>query len=232
MSHASSVPEVLLQDGLGYRLAPGGHYRGCMSGPVDPGGLRIGATERDAAIAAIGEHLGAGRLDLYEYERRVGAAAQARTYADLRPLFADLPPPHPLSSLAVAGAGPGHLPADLTDQLTAEGLLVLAADIAGSMTYRRYRAPGQRIYRRKIGIRGTVAVSPRRLLIWAAGATRVDMPFVHPLWHAIEVSADRSDLLRVTVHVGAFDHHRSGRIVLRLRTGEATAVAALLATTR
>lgn len=134
---------------------------------------------------------------------------------------------HPL---VIAGAGPGHLPAELREQLTAEGLL--AEDLAGSMIYRRYRAPGQRIYRRKTGIRGTVAVSHRRLLIWAAGAMRVDMPFVHPLWHAIEVSADGRDRLRVTIDVGAFDHDRSGWIVLRLQTGEAATVAGMLATTR
>jgi hypothetical protein len=203
-----------------------------MSGPVDSGELRIGATERDAAIAAIGEHLVAGRLELDEYERRVGAATQARTYADLRPLFADLPQPHPLLPLVRADTGPGHLPAELREQLTAEGLLVLAEDLAGSMIYRRYRAPGQRIYRRKVGIRGTVAVSHRRLLIWAAGAKRVDMPFVHPLWHAVEVSADSRDRLRVAIDVGAFDHDRSGSIVLRLQTGEASTVAGMLAATR
>jgi hypothetical protein len=210
----------------------GGHYRWCMSGPVDYGELRVGARERDAAIAAIGEHLVAGRLELNEYERRVGAATQARTYADLRPLFADLPEPRPLPPLVTAGVGPGHLPAELRDQLTAEGLLVLAEDLAGSMTYRRYRAPRQRIRRRKIGIRGTVAVSHRRLLIWAAGAKRVDMPFVDPLWHAVKVSADSRDRLRVTVDVGAFDHDSSGWIVLRLQTSEATTVARMLATTR
>ena len=100
------------------------------------------------------------------------------------------------------------------------------------MTYRRYRAPGQRIRRREIGIRGALAVSHRRLLIWAAGAKRVDMPFVHPLWHAVEVSADTTDLLRVTTDVGAFDHNRSGRIVFRLQTSEATNVAEMFATAR
>jgi hypothetical protein len=203
-----------------------------MSDPAGSDGLRIGATERDAAMAAIGEHLAAGRLELDEYERRVSAATQARTYADLRPLFEDLPRPHPLPPQATVGAGPGYLPAELKEQLTAEGLRIFAEDLAGSMTYRRYRAPGQRIRRREIGIRGALAVSHRRLLIWAAGAKRVDMPFVHPLWHAVEVSADTTDLLRVTTDVGAFDHNRSGRIVFRLQTSEATNVAEMFATAR
>ncbi|MCS7482548.1 DUF1707 domain-containing protein [Umezawaea endophytica] len=195
----------------------------------DPGELRIGIAEREAAIVAIGEHLATGRLEPDEYERRVGAASLARTYADLRPLFADLPPPHPPGPLA--NSGPGYLPGDLREQLTAEGLLVLAEDLAGSMTYRRYRAPGQRIRHREIGVRGAVAVSRVRLLIWASGAKRVDLPFDHHLWHAVEVAVDGGDWLRVTTDVGAFHHDRSGRIVLRLHTFEATTVARMLATT-
>jgi hypothetical protein len=197
-----------------------------MSGPVDPGELRLGGAERDAAVAALGEHLVAGRLELEEYERRVSAATAARTFVDLRPLFADLPQPHPLPS--GVGAGPGRLPAELRERLRNEGLLVLDEDLAGWMIYRRYRAPGQRIIHRRIGVRGTVAVSHRRLLIWAAGAKRVDMPFVHPLWRAVEVS-ERRGWLRVTWDVGAFDRNRSGRIMLRLQTGQARTVAGMLA---
>ncbi|MCP2261282.1 protein of unknown function (DUF1707) [Streptoalloteichus tenebrarius] len=32
---------------------------------------------------------------MHEYEDRVGRASAARTLSELRPLFADLPPPHP-----------------------------------------------------------------------------------------------------------------------------------------
>jgi len=211
--------------------AEAARYRWRMSSPVDPDSLRISAAERDAAVAAIGEHLTAGRLELDEYERRVNAATQARTYADLRPLFVDLPQPHPPPPLT-AHTGPGHLPAEVRDQLTAEGLRVLTEDLAGSMIYRRYRAPGQRIYRRTIGIRGAIAVSQRRLLVWAAGAKRVDVPFVHPLWHAVEVSVDHRDRLRISIDVGAFNPDRSGRIAWRLQTREAPTIAGMLATTR
>ncbi|WP_189061604.1 DUF1707 domain-containing protein [Longimycelium tulufanense] len=60
-----------------------------------PGEVRIGTREREDAIKVLGEHLAAGRLEMDEYEERVGRATAARTLTDLRPLFADLPPPHP-----------------------------------------------------------------------------------------------------------------------------------------
>ena len=54
--------------------------------------LRIGTTERDGAAADLGEHYSAGRLSAEEFEERVRLAYEARTAADLAPLFADLPP--------------------------------------------------------------------------------------------------------------------------------------------
>lgn len=53
--------------------------------------LRIGDSERDAAVAALGEHYAAGRLTREEFDERAGRATAARFDADLAPLFADLP---------------------------------------------------------------------------------------------------------------------------------------------
>ena len=57
--------------------------------------LRVGDSERYAAVDALGEHYVAGRLDAEEHQHRCGQALQARTGADLMRLFADLPLPHP-----------------------------------------------------------------------------------------------------------------------------------------
>lgn len=61
----------------------------------EPSGLRIGDAERRAAMTALDAHLEAGRLDATEYGERSASASVARTVDDLRPLFADLPAPHP-----------------------------------------------------------------------------------------------------------------------------------------
>lgn len=52
---------------------------------------RIGDREREAAVAALGEHYVAGRLTKEEFDERTGVAWQARTSSDLAPLFYDLP---------------------------------------------------------------------------------------------------------------------------------------------
>lgn len=53
--------------------------------------IRIADADREAAVKALGEHYAVGRLTREEYDERCEAAWAARTGADLRPLFADLP---------------------------------------------------------------------------------------------------------------------------------------------
>lgn len=183
-------------------------------------------------MAALAGHFAAGRLDFGEYRQRLDTVAEARDRLQLREVFADLPPPHP--HLAPGGtaagiAGPGRLPDELRSQLMSEGIAVLAEDLPGTMSYHRYRVPGQQIGNATRRVRGTLAVSRLRLLIWAAGDKRVDMPFRHPAWEGVDIPVDDGGWLRVGVGVSVFGADRSGRIVLRLRTEQAGAVAALLA---
>jgi hypothetical protein len=62
---------------------------------TEAGNLRIGTAERESAVKLLSDHMAEGRLSLEEYEERMSAALEARTQADLRPLFDDLPAPHP-----------------------------------------------------------------------------------------------------------------------------------------
>lgn len=66
--------------------------------------LRIGDAEREAAVHALGEHFAAGRLDRDEFDERSAVAYAARTDAELRPLFGDLPAPHPGVPRAQSGS--------------------------------------------------------------------------------------------------------------------------------
>ena len=67
--------------------------------------LRLSDADRDRAVAELSEHFQAGRIAADELDDRVGRALQARTAADLAPLFADLPGKRP------AVTGPDSRPA-------------------------------------------------------------------------------------------------------------------------
>jgi hypothetical protein len=76
--------------------------------------IRIGDAEREAAVAALGEHYAAGRLTKEEYDERAERAWAARVSSTLTPLFADLPAPHwnrPTMASTMASAPSSRRPA-------------------------------------------------------------------------------------------------------------------------
>lgn len=60
-----------------------------MSG--EPARLRISDADRDRAANDLNEHYAEGRLTHDEHAERLDAIWTARTHADLRPIFEDLP---------------------------------------------------------------------------------------------------------------------------------------------
>lgn len=106
-------------------------------------GIRLGNSDRNRAIEVLGMHFADGRLDIDEFEERTAHAATATTFADLEPLFADLPGGTPTTEAAAgptdspgsgsylggAGASPSELAmqADL-EQLRRKGKVVKTVD--------------------------------------------------------------------------------------------------------
>lgn len=74
------------------------------------GEVRIGDAERQVAVDALNAHREAGRLDPTEFEDRQVAASRARTWAEVVPLFADLPEPHPVGMARGLSAVPAPPP--------------------------------------------------------------------------------------------------------------------------
>lgn len=183
--------------------------------------MRVGFEEREAAARALVGHLVAGRLSLAEYEQRTRAAGEARTRGDLSPLFRDLPHGMP----GTDGASWARLPDPLRTAVTGEGLVALAEDLTGSITYRRYRAGGLTIRRRRVAIVGAVAVSRSRLVVWTSGSKHVDVAFAQPLWLALAISTEGSSTLRISYRAESFRPDRSGRVDLRLATDRAAELA-------
>lgn len=81
---------------------------------TDPALLRIGNLDRDELVALLQRAVGEGRLTPAEMAERSGRVAEARTYADLDALVADLPVPPPSRVMAArrrAETRPGWDPA-------------------------------------------------------------------------------------------------------------------------
>jgi hypothetical protein len=78
---------------------------------VQPSQIRIGDTERQSALTALGDHMSAGRLDIDEYGDRTAQVATAKTRGELLALFNDLPAPHPGFGMAPRPAPQAPQPA-------------------------------------------------------------------------------------------------------------------------
>jgi hypothetical protein len=93
--------------------------------------LRISDADRDRAIAELSEQFQAGRLTTEELEDRTALALQARTAADLAPLFADLPRHDP----APAGATPAPAPAGshVPARVPVVGIVIIAVVVLSGL---------------------------------------------------------------------------------------------------
>ncbi len=76
--------------------------------------MRIGDSERDAAVSALRDHHIAGRLTAEEFDERMSSALGAHTRGELDALFTDLPQDPsqpavvtPAAGLATSSAGAG-----------------------------------------------------------------------------------------------------------------------------
>ncbi|HVV25101.1 MAG TPA: DUF1707 domain-containing protein [Pseudonocardiaceae bacterium] len=72
--------------------------------------MRIGDTERESALAALSEHMSAGRLDIDEYGERTAKVASSKTRGELLDLFTDLPEPHPQFGAPLSSTPPPQAP--------------------------------------------------------------------------------------------------------------------------
>jgi hypothetical protein len=131
----------------------------------DPAALRIGDTERNAAVSALGEHMSTGRLDLDEFGTRSAKASSARTVGELRQLFADLPAPHPpLPGVGPSQPGPGPQAPSTGMVRPAAGLIQPVVGATPALPDDRSKA--QKIVAAAAGSAGIIAV----VLFFTTGA--------------------------------------------------------------
>lgn len=124
--------------------------------------------------------------------------------------------------------GSGRLPKMVRDQVAGEDVLLLAEGLTGTITFRKYKAPGKRSNLRKVGVAGAVCVTDKRLLVWGARGKLVDVPRDDERFGAIEVAAEEPDKVLFAWEASLFHDNRSGRVEVRLHPVAADQVVALL----
>jgi hypothetical protein len=113
-----------------------------------------------------------------------------------------------------------RFPATYYELLNAEGIALLEEDVRIAITYGRSR--------RRVAMRGAIAITERRLAVWSTRGKQIDVPFADPKFAQLEIQADLDDGLTIAFEAGALDETQSGRVEMRLRVADAERVAQTL----
>lgn len=110
--------------------------------------------------------------------------------------------------------GSGHIPTPVRAHLEREGLDILEEGLWGSVTLRNYRSP-QRIasWARRSAL-GAIAISRRRIVVYANSACWIDLPVENPALRALTVTVENTRLA-IAFEAAALFPDRSGGVTLR-----------------
>jgi hypothetical protein len=114
----------------------------------------------------------------------------------------------------------GRFPESYYELLNAEGVALLEEDVRIAISYGRTR--------RRLAMRGAIAITERRLAIWGTRGKQIDVPFADPKYAQLEIAADLDDGLLIAFDASALDETQSGRVEMRLRVTDAERVAQTL----
>ncbi len=121
----------------------------------------------------------------------------------------------------------GALPRSERTGLESEGLCYLDEGIPLTISWRHYREPNRYIARHRQSLTGTVALTRRRLLIFAASQLQLELDLQDPASERIDVSQPTAGTFAVALNAEDFHPGCSGRITYWLSTAGASTLADL-----
>jgi hypothetical protein len=117
--------------------------------------------------------------------------------------------------------GVGKVPGKLRATLESEGLIMFEEGLRGSITYRRYRAPGKWFWWRKNGFSGSLAITGKRVVGFAFSQPVINAVFDDPRYEKLHFTVEDDNCLCASFEASDFHDDRSGSVALRFRTQQA-----------
>ena len=119
--------------------------------------------------------------------------------------------------------GNGTLKKSLRDELAAEGLVLLEEDLKGSVRYDHFKAPGKRFHGKVTLVRVALALSERRVVVYASSgrAKLVDTPYTSKHFGMVEIARVEDRVEFRVDHDKGSDPKLGGRVTIRVHTPEA-----------
>src|SRR5438552_9871928 len=120
--------------------------------------------------------------------------------------------------------GVGRIPRPWRTTIESEGLVLLDEGIAGSVTYRDFRAPGKRFSWRRQAVSASIAITKVRLVALQYSNPAINVPFSDDRIRRLRVSVEGDETLLVVFDPSLFHNDWSGTMEYRFHTSQARAL--------
>jgi hypothetical protein len=123
--------------------------------------------------------------------------------------------------------GDGALSPPVRAALEAEGLVLIAENLPGSVRYNRFKAPGRRFHGKVTLERLAIAITEERCVVHCRSGRveLIDSPYTSPHWEMVELTTDGDDKLVIRVDYDRAEIPKvSGRITITAKTRRAVEI--------
>ncbi len=117
--------------------------------------------------------------------------------------------------------GFGKIPRDVLPSLETEGIVLLDEGVRGSVTFKNFRAPGKRYYRRRNWFTGSLVLTGKRFAAFIHSKPIINVPLGDARIKDLHCSLRDEDTLSVAFDAAAFHDGWSGSIECRFSTAHA-----------
>src|SRR3954447_12108430 len=98
----------------------------------------------------------------------------------------------------------GRFPESFYELLNAEGIELLEEDVRIAITYGGHR--------RRVAMRGAIAITERRLAVRGTPGKQLAVPFAAPKYAQLEIAVGLDDALTIAFDAAPLDERQSGRV--------------------
>ncbi len=120
--------------------------------------------------------------------------------------------------------GAGAVPRDAREQIQREGVVLQDEGIGGSVTLKKYRAPGRYHGWKRSWFSGSIVLTQEHFLAFKYSRPIIGIAWDEERFEELNVRLEKGDTLCVTFDASAFQESASGTVEVRLKTPLARAL--------
>jgi hypothetical protein len=117
--------------------------------------------------------------------------------------------------------GFGKVPKRHAPALREEGIVLIDEAVSGSVTFKRFKAPGRRHSWKKSWFLGCLVLTQQTFAAFAMTRPLVYVPLDDPRRAKLRCSVEEGDTLAISYDASLLDERRSGTVECRFRTAKA-----------